>query len=676
MTERIYFAGAEKIDWALNEDLRLLKASLSAMEEAKSLNEATIVHSVWWGGLQEIPREKLEGKRIICQFDNPPYHWIKQSSFREAVATVNLWIVQSREAEKQANTLGLNTHFIPYKLNTDIFQPLSQEERMKIRSSLGISESSFVIGNFHRDTDGGDLSRPKTQKAPDFFLEIISALKNLDLPVHALLAGPRRHWLRKNLTEREIPFTFVGEVISGDDIKSNILSRNQVAKLYGALDLCLVTSRWEGGPYSLLEASATLTPILSTTVGMASDILEPAMMFRSLGEAIEKITLEFKDRKIRGLTSLQLEKVRKGHTVDSVQTNVKELIKRLSTLKPYSPPEKQEIVRTPQVNHGPIRSLWKQARKLLRNEVDSSANLTVSIFREFVKPPYGGGNQFMLALKNAFEQKGVRVLVNEVDDQINGYFFDSLWFEENLLKKLENLSKPPVVVHRIDGPIHLYRGKDKEIDDKIFEVNKRLATSTVIQSEFTLEKVFQTGYRPVRPVIIRNAVNPSIFFPRPDKKTRSGPKLRIVASSWSDNPNKGGPVYKWLEEHLDWSKYEFTFVGRCSENLTKAKVIAPVSSEKLASILNEHDVYITASQNDPCSNALIEAMSCGLPAIALRSGGHPELIGFGGLCFERQEEIPSILEEIFRHHEAYRILLSPPSMDNVAARYLELIKEP
>lgn len=301
--------------------------------------------------------------------------------------------------------------------------------------------------------------------------------------------------------------------------------------------------------------------------------------------------------------------------------------------------------------------------------------LTVSIFREFVKPPFGGANQFMLALKDAFEKNGVRVLVNEVGDHVDGYFFDSLWFDEKLLKKLDRLESP-VVVHRIDGPIHLYRGKDKELDDRIFEVNRRFATSTVIQSDFTLQKLFETGYQPMRPVVIRNAVNPSIFHPAAQRPPQAGRKLRIIATSWSDNPNKGGPVYKWLEDKLDWSKYEFTFVGRCSEPLSKARTISPVPSEELAEILREHDVYITASQNDPCSNALIEALSCGLPAIALKSGGHPELVGKGGLCFERKEDIPELLTRITANYERFAAEVSPPRMTDVSELYLRLVKEP
>lgn len=323
----------------------------------------------------------------------------------------------------------------------------------------------------------------------------------------------------------------------------------------------------------------------------------------------------------------------------------------------------------------PPRSALKRGLQAIGLSPKPYNGLTVSIFREFVKPPYGGGNQFMLALKETFEKNGVRVLVNEISEYIDGYFFDSLWFDERQYAKLERLQKP-VIVHRIDGPIYLYRGKDREIDDKIFMVNSRLATSTIIQSDFTLEKTYESGYRPIRPVVINNAVSPKIFSPKPIGPIPRGRKVRIIATSWSDNANKGGPAYKWLEENLDWNRFEFTFVGRCSETLTKAKVIAPVASEALAELLREHDIYITASKNDPCSNALIEALTCGLPAVVLNSGGHPELVGKGGLCFNQQEEILSCLDRIVADYEKFCSLLSPAKLEDVADAYLNLVKNP
>ena len=154
------------------EDLRLLRASLGSMEEAKNLADATIVHSVWWGGILEIPRAQLSGKKVVCQFDNPPFHWVKQESFRDAREIVGLWVVQSKQAKKQADLLGLPNVFIPYKVNTEIFRPWTAEDRLRIRASLSIPDPAFVVGNFHRDTEGGSLNKPKTQKNPELILEI------------------------------------------------------------------------------------------------------------------------------------------------------------------------------------------------------------------------------------------------------------------------------------------------------------------------------------------------------------------------------------------------------------------------------------------------------------------------------------------------------------------------
>ena len=50
-------------------------------------------------------------------------------------------------------------------------------------------------------------------------------------------------------------------------------------KLYNTLDLYLVTSRYEGGPQAILECGITRTPILSTRVGIAPEILHEKSIF-------------------------------------------------------------------------------------------------------------------------------------------------------------------------------------------------------------------------------------------------------------------------------------------------------------------------------------------------------------------------------------------------------------
>ena len=48
-------------------------------------------------------------------------------------------------------------------------------------------------------------------------------------------------------------------------------------KLYNLLDLYVVSSRIEGGPQAVLECAVSKTPIISTDVGVASEILEKSI---------------------------------------------------------------------------------------------------------------------------------------------------------------------------------------------------------------------------------------------------------------------------------------------------------------------------------------------------------------------------------------------------------------
>ena len=79
---------------------------------------------------------------------------------------------------------------------------------------------------------------------------------------------------------------------------------------------------------------------------------------------------------------------------------------------------------------------------------------------------------------------------------------------------------------------------------------------------------------------------------------------------------------------------------------------------------------MTASRNDPCSNSLIEALSCGLPAIYLKSGGHPELVGEAGLGFEKAEDVPGLLDQVSESIEEFQKRIRVPSIGDVAERYL------
>jgi glycosyltransferase involved in cell wall biosynthesis len=94
----------------------------------------------------------------------------------------------------------------------------------------------------------------------------------------------------------------------------------------------------------------------------------------------------------------------------------------------------------------------------------------------------------------------------------------------------------------------------------------------------------------------------------------------------------------------------------------------------VADLLRAHDVYVAPSRNDPCSNALLEALACGLPAVYRRSGGHPELVGEGGLGFSSPEELPAVLDRLVDELEERRAAIRIPTLAEVADRYLEVLQ--
>ena len=295
----------------------------------------------------------------------------------------------------------------------------------------------------------------------------------------------------------------------------------------------------------------------------------------------------------------------------------------------------------------------------------------VSIFFDFRPPPYGGANQFLHALRGEFERRGLRVDTNALSRRARGCLFNSFNFDARRLARVRRTDC--AMVHRVDGPVQLYRGTDDGSDARVAALNQELADVTVFQSRYSRDAYEGLGFKFRSPSVIPNAADPVIFHPRTSDGTPHGRKVRLITTSWSDNPRKGGQTYRRLESLLDWSRFEYTFVGRTSETFGRIRTIAPVGSAALADLLREHDIYVTASLNDPASNALLEALATGLPAVYVRSGGHAEIVGEGGLGFDDAEQVPALLDELIERYDEIRSRIAVPSLAEVADRYLALL---
>lgn len=302
--------------------------------------------------------------------------------------------------------------------------------------------------------------------------------------------------------------------------------------------------------------------------------------------------------------------------------------------------------------------------------------MTVHILYPFVEGPWGGANQFLKAIKNHFINIGVYeedilcadiILFNSSPSALSCLLTQIYRYKKKFKNKL--------FINRIDGPVFYIRDRNIFIDKAFYLFNDKACDGTIFQSNWSKEKNYLLGMLENKfETTILNAPNP-IFFNNVDKLPfEKRKKVRLIATSWSNNWKKGFEVYKWLDDNLDFDKYEMTFIGNSPIKFKNILSKKPVDSETLAKELKQHDIFITASQKDPCSNSLIEALHCGLPAIGLNDGGHPEIILSSGKVFEKKEDIPSAIDDIVENYKKYQNSIALPSINEVGKLYYEFLQ--
>jgi glycosyltransferase involved in cell wall biosynthesis len=491
----VYLFGGEGTGWALDADVETTRQSLLALPELVRLTsreEAAVIHSVWEYPLLHMDPVLLDGKRIVCHVCNDLMRTYEAPCMVNVGDTLGLWIAISRTAEKEIRRLGFNSAYIPYSVDTSLFTETVRPETLTaLRREYNIPKGAFLISSFMRDSSGADLKRPKEQKGVELFVAIVVELKRKGCPVHILLAGPRRHWLISQLRRHNVPYTYIGREVEEDDNTINILKPEQINQLYHLSDLHLVTSRWEGGPRAVLEAAATKTPIFCTPVGMAPDVLDADCLITGFDDAVTKIMRAIISGRNHKQLSDHFDRINKYFTPAANVERFRKVYEEVGEVRCFE----RKNVKWQTKN----RTYWHsdQERPLiykLLNFFSSSLykqnknKISISLWHEYHKPPYGGGNQFMMALKKAFERNGVSVVVNKLHPSVDVHICNSAWFDVHKFQA-QLKEKSIKMVHRIDGPITFYRGEGSGEDNRIFEINSRFASATVFQSAFSFFKL-------------------------------------------------------------------------------------------------------------------------------------------------------------------------------------------
>lgn len=282
-----------------------------------------------------------------------------------------------------------------------------------------------------------------------------------------------------------------------------------------------------------------------------------------------------------------------------------------------------------------------------------SRSTCISIVRKIQRPPYGGGNQFCLALHAACNRNQFTAVFNLFSKKIDIYLVDGNYISTDQLNKLIKIkeSDSARIIHRIDGPTIFYKG-DLNPDKASYEINHKIATETIFQSFYTKLSYEKIGFHFKNPRIVLNGFDERYFFKIP--KSLNHARIKLIATSWSDNEKKGLGYLEYLDRTIDNSKYQITFIGRLRSSFKNIIIRQPVASEALGKLLAKADIYLALSENDPCSNALCDALGCNLPVVYLNSGGHPELVGPKGLGFSGTNDLLKSIDLVASNLEYYR----------------------
>ncbi len=193
------------------------------------------------------------------------------TAYHEHIARVRVSTKEMEEIIKSSGIAPEKVMRIPIGIDTSLFTPVTEASRIRLREKLNIPHEAIVIGSFQKDGVGWDEGlEPKLIKGPDIFIDVLSKLRSHIPNLFVLLSGPARGFVKANLDTLGIPYCH-----------HFFKNSAEIASLYDALDLYLITSREEGGPKAVLQSMAKKIPLVTTEVGQAKDLVkhgENAMM--------------------------------------------------------------------------------------------------------------------------------------------------------------------------------------------------------------------------------------------------------------------------------------------------------------------------------------------------------------------------------------------------------------
>lgn len=187
-----------------------------------------------------------------------------------------------------------------------------------------------------------------------------------------------------------------------------------------------------------------------------------------------------------------------------------------------------------------------------------------------------------------------------------------------------DLNSPPKILR--DGTALLWQLKKLAYDYSSFHI--------VTPSNWLKEKVSKSMLRNKETTVIYNGVDEKVFKNHNKKEARkrlglpSEKKILLnVAIRGSENLVKGGHLLDEVMKNAELKEVLLVRIGKAGAETEKEVSFDAIQDEKLLALFySAADILVSPSLADNCPLVVLEALSCGTPVVAFKTGGIPELV--------------------------------------------------
>ncbi len=512
--------------------------------------------------------------------------------------------------------------------------PVLQCPSAKIREEFGIRQGETVLAI---------IGRLVPQKGHIYFLEMMQILRNKYPNIRGLIIGEGQ--LKEKLISKAKELHLEKNVIFTG-------LRKDIPDLLNVIDIMVSSSTYEGLPMILLEAMAAGKPIVATRVGGNPEIIDegktgflvPAKDPQALADRVSSLLDD--SECARRIGESAQEKVQSLYSIEKMLHDTENIYDELLIQKKVSPGKiKIALI----IDNLEVGGAQKQFIELVKNidrnkfqvivvalsvhRVDLSNELTDSGIDVRLIDQWG--KICVPAFVKLF-----KLLRSERPDIVHTYLFTASLYGR-IVAKLIGI---PIVILSERSTDNWKKSSYVWLDRLLAKVTDRVLVNanTIKESLIKREKI------PAEKIqIIYNGVNLIKIDAIKNDRSQVRENLRIL----NGNPVIGiiGRLSK-EKDHLTFlnaakriisaiPRVNFLIAGdghlrKELEDISlslglKDRVIFAGNTHNVSEVLQATDILVSASLYEGCSNAILEAMAAGLPIVATKVGGNPEVVNDG-----------------------------------------------